>query len=112
VKLTGLRGCELNVDGLVATEGNDAVHADGEKAARFASAEAMRWLEWGARSYENFTLGLAVLCAVAVVRSAPIPRPIAYLMGLSGLLYVVQGWLAGSEGFPKHTCSQSSSPKF
>jgi len=64
----------------------------------------MRWLEWGARSYENFTLGLAVLLAAAVVRTAPIPRAITYLMALSGLTYLVQGWLAGAEGFtPTHT---------
>jgi hypothetical protein len=73
---------------------------DAEKAARFASAEAIRWLEWGARSYENFALGLAVLLfAAAVVPTAWVPRPIAYLMGLSGLTYLVQGWVAGSEGF-------------
>src|SRR3954463_11540482 len=28
-----------------------------EKAAPFAGAEAMRWLEWGARSYRDFALG-------------------------------------------------------
>jgi hypothetical protein len=28
-----------------------------------------------------------------------ISRPIAYLMGLSGLTYLVQGWVVGSEGF-------------
>jgi hypothetical protein len=57
------------------------------------------------RSYENFALGLAVLLfAVALVRTAWIPRPIAYLMGLSGLTYLVQGWVAGSEGFSEtHT---------
>jgi hypothetical protein len=33
-----------------------------------------------------------------------VPRPIAYLMGLSGLTYLVQGWVVGSEGFsPTHT---------
>ena len=73
---------------------------DHEKAARFASAEAIRWLEWGVRSYQDFALGLALLLfAAAVVRAAWIPRPIAYLMGLSGLTYWVQGWVAGSEGF-------------
>ena len=73
---------------------------DAEKAARFASAEAMRWLEWGVRSYQDFALGLALLLfAAAVVRTAGVPRPIAYLMGLSGLTYLVQGWVVGSEGF-------------
>jgi len=71
-----------------------------EKAARFASAEAIRWLEWGMRSYQNFALGLAVLLfAAAVARAAWIPRPIAPLMALAGLAYLVQGWVVGSEGF-------------
>src|SRR5919108_386426 len=76
-----------------------------EKAARFASAEATRWLEWGVRSYQDFALGLALLLfAAAVVRTACVPRPIAYLMGLSGVTYLVQGWVLGSEGFsPTHT---------
>ena len=30
---------------------------DAEKAARFASAETIRWLEWGVRSYQNIVLG-------------------------------------------------------
>jgi heme A synthase len=78
---------------------------EAEKPARFATAEAVRWLEWGFRSYTDFALGLAViLLAVAVARTARIPRPIAYLMGLSGLTYLTQGWLAGSEGFSQpHT---------
>lgn len=101
-----LYGFVLAVDGVAlkqaVTAWLDAPEA--EKAARFAAAEAMRWLEWGARSYENFTLGLAVLLAATVVRTAPIPRPIAHLMALSGLVYLVQGWLAGAAGFsPRHT---------
>ena len=77
---------------------------EADKAARFASAEMMRWLEWGTRSYENFTLGLAVLLAAAIVRRALLPRSIAYVMGLAALTYVVQGWFAGVEGFsPTHT---------
>lgn len=73
---------------------------DAEKAGRFASAESIRWLEWGVRSYHDIALGIAVLLfATAVTRTAWIPRPIAYLMGLSGLAYLVQGWVVGSEGF-------------
>lgn len=72
----------------------------GDKPARFASAEAMRWLEWGMRSYANFTLGLAVLLlAAAVLRTAGIPRPMAFVMALAGLSYLIQGWVGGSEGF-------------
>jgi hypothetical protein len=90
------------VDGVGNKQVDDAwVSAPGaEKAARFASAEAMRWLEWGVRSYLDFALGLALLLfAAAVVWAAGVPRPIAYLMGLSGLTYLVQGWVVGSEGF-------------
>jgi hypothetical protein len=73
---------------------------DAEKSARFATAEAMRWLEWGVRSYQDFALGLALLLlAAAVARTASLSRPIAYLMGLSSLTYLVQGWVIGAEGF-------------
>lgn len=73
---------------------------EAEKAARFASAEAVRWIEWGLRSYQNFALGITLLLfAVAVGRTAWLPRPIAFLMGLSGITYLVQGWIVGSEGF-------------
>lgn len=73
-----------------------------EKAARFASAEAIRWIEWGMRSYQNFALGLALLLlAIVVARAARIPRPITYLVALSGLAYLLQGWVVGSEGFSR-----------
>lgn len=73
---------------------------DAEKAARFASAETVRWLEWGVRSYQDIAQGLAlVLIAAAVGRTAREARPAAYLMGLSGLVYLAQGWVAASEGF-------------
>ncbi len=101
-----LYGAVLAVDGVALKQAVNAWASapDAEKAARFASAETIRWLEWGMRSYQNFVLGLAViLFAAAVARTAWIPRPIAYLMGLSGLAYFVQGWTAGSEGFsPTH----------
>src|SRR5919197_4449131 len=73
---------------------------DAEKAARFASAEAIRWIEWGMRSYQAFALGLALLLfAAAVVRVTWVPRPIGYLMGLAGLAFLAQGWVVGTEGF-------------
>jgi hypothetical protein len=71
-----------------------------EQAVRFASAEAIRWLEWGTKSYWSFMQGLAlVLFALVIVWTARVPRPIGYLMGLSGLAFFVDGWLLGSEGF-------------
>ena len=36
-----------------------------------------------------------------MLRTAWVPQPIAYLMGLSGLTYVMQGWVVGSEGFSR-----------
>ena len=102
-----LYGGVLAVDGVALKQAVNtwASAPEAEKAARFATAEAIRWLEWGMRSYQNFALGLAVLLlAAAVVRTAWVPRPIAYLMGLSGLTYLVQGWVAGTEGFSRtHT---------
>lgn len=77
-----LYGVLQAVDGVGNKQVDEAwVAAPGaEKAARFASAEAMRWLEWGVRSYFDFALGLALLLlAAAVVRTAGAPRPIAYL---------------------------------
>jgi hypothetical protein len=101
-----LYGVVMAVDGVALKQAVSAwaTAPDAEKAARFAAAETMRWLEWGARSNESFTLGIAVLFGAAVVRTASVSRPIAYLMGLSGLTYLVQGWLAGAEGFSqRHT---------
>lgn len=106
VTTLALYGVVLAVDGVALKQAVNAWASapEAEKAARFASAEAIRWLEWGTRSYENFTLGLTVLLfAVAVARTAWVP-PIAYLMGLSGLTYLVQGWVAGTDGFSQtHT---------
>jgi len=76
-----------------------------EKALRFANAETIRWLEWGVRSYQNFALGIALLLSgLAVVRTVSLPRGIGYLIGLSGLVYLAQGWIGETEGFSqKHT---------
>jgi hypothetical protein len=97
-----LYGVLQAVDGIANKQAVDAwvSAADAEKAARFASAEAIRWLEWGVRSYQNVTLGLALLLfAAAVIRTPRIARPLGYLMGLSGVSYLVQGWVVGAQGF-------------
>ena len=99
-----LYGALQAVDGVALKHAVDAWAAapDAEKAARFASAEAIRWLEEGMRSYQNFVLGLAlVLLATAVGRAAGIPRAMAALMGLSGLAYLAQGWVVGAQGFSR-----------
>jgi hypothetical protein len=102
VAALALYGALQAVDG-VANKQADAAWVsapDAEKAARFASAEAIRWIEWGLRSYQNYAVGLAVLLfAIAVVRTAWVPRLIAVLMALAGLTYLAQGWIVGSEGF-------------
>ncbi len=102
-----LYGVLQAVDGVALKQAVNAwaVAPEGERAARFATAEVIRWLEWGLRSYQNFALGLALLLfATAVARTAWVPRPAGLLMGLSGLTYLVQGWVAGTEGFSEtHT---------
>lgn len=76
--------------------------ADSDKAARFASAEAMRWLEWGMRSYHDYSLGVAlVLFAVTagVLYRGAVPRGVAWLIGATGVVYLAQGWVVGQDGF-------------
>ena len=73
---------------------------EAEKAARFANAETVRWLEWGVRSYQSFALGIAfALFGAMLARSESLPRPVGYLMGLAGIAYVAQGWVLGTQGF-------------
>jgi hypothetical protein len=98
----GLYAVLQAVDGVALKQAVDAwVRApDAEKAARFASAEGIRWLEWATRSYQSFMLGIAfLLVGAAIVAIARPARAIGYLMGLSGLAYITQGWILGSEGF-------------
>ncbi|UTT68046.1 DUF4386 family protein [Arthrobacter sp. DNA4] len=90
------------VDGVALKQAVDAWTAapEPEKAARFATAEGIRWLEWGMRSYQNFLLGAAlVLWGVVVAAAREVSRMIGYLMALSGLAYLVQGWIIGISGF-------------
>lgn len=95
------------VDGVALKQAVDAWTSapDTEKAMRFANAETIRWLEWGIRSYQNFALGIALLLSGhTVVRTAAVPRGIGYLIGLSGLVYLAQGWIGETEGFSqRHT---------
>jgi hypothetical protein len=97
-----LYGVLQAVDGVALKQAVDALATapDAEKPARFASAEAIRWLEWGTRSYHSYVFGLALVLFGAVIAwTARAPRPVGYLMALSGLAYLVQGWILGSEGF-------------
>ena len=97
-----LAGVVYAVDGVTLKQAVDAwVSAPAaEQAARFASAEAIRWLEWGTRSYYNFMFGLTlVLFATTIVWTASITRLIGYVMGVIGLAFIVQGWFDGTVGF-------------
>ena len=90
------------VDGVALKQVVDAwINApEAERVARFASAEAIRWLEWSLRSYQSFALGVTfILYALVIVRTARFARMIGCLMGLSGLAYIAQGWVTGYEGF-------------
>ncbi len=94
--------------GVQAVDGVANKHADvawanapaADKAARFASAEVIRWLEWGMRSYHDYTLGFALLLiGAAVALTDRLPHAIGYVMALSGVAYLLQGWVVGVEGF-------------
>ncbi|GER22993.1 hypothetical protein NCCP1664_14890 [Zafaria cholistanensis] len=98
----GLYAVLQAVDGVALKQAVDAWTAapEAQKAARFVGAETTRWLEWGTRSYQCFVFGLAlILLGSALAWAAKLPRALGYLMGLSGLAYIVQGWVLGSEGF-------------
>ena len=84
------------VDGVALKQAVNAWASAGnsDKAIRFASAETLRWLEWAVRSYQSYVFGLSLIlfgAAIAVV-AGRVPRPIGYLMALSGLCYLAQGW--------------------
>jgi hypothetical protein len=66
----------------------------------FDSVEAIRWLEWGTKSYGPFMYEITlVLFGILIGSTSKIPRPIGYLMGLYGVTYFWSGWIVGTEGF-------------
>lgn len=97
-----LAGVLYALDGVANKQAVDAwVSAPAaEKATRFASAQTLRWLEMGFTSYHDLMFGLAlVLFAMVIVWTARVPRPIGALMGMSGLAFIIWGWLVGTQGF-------------
>ena len=97
-----LYGVLQAVDGIALKHAVDAwANApEAQKATRFASAETVRWLEWGANSYQIFMFALAlILLATVIVGTARVPRAIGYLMGLAAIPNLVQSWVVGNEGF-------------
>ena len=68
--------------------------------ARFAVAEGIRWLEWGVRSYHSFVFGLALVAiGASVVLGNRLSKVFGYLLAASGVAYLIQGWVVGTEGF-------------
>jgi hypothetical protein len=97
-----LYGALQAVDGVALKHAVDAwVNAPkAEKATHFASAETVRWLEWGMNGYQLFTFALAlILLATVIVGTARVPRAIGYLMGLAAIPMLVQSQVVGTEGF-------------
>lgn len=90
------------VDGVALKQAVDAWAAapEADKAARFGSAETVRWLEWAVRSYQSFLLGTAfVLFGTVIAWTGVVSRGLGYLMALSGAAYLAQGWVLGAGGF-------------
>ena len=97
-----LYGVLQAVDGVALKHAVDAwANApEAEKATRFASAETVRWLEWGMNGYQLFTFALTlILLATVIVGTARVPRAIGYLMGLAAIPMLVQSWVVTTEGF-------------
>lgn len=97
-----LTAVRFAVDGVVLKRTVDAwvIAPEADKAARFANAETVRWLEEAAISYQGIMLGLTlILLAVLIVWTARVPWPIGLLFGLGGAGYLVAGWIVGVAGF-------------
>src|SRR5512135_2996294 len=95
-------GIQYAVDGVALKQAVDAWASApmAEQAARFASAQSIRWLEWGVSAYADMLMGLAlVLLGIAIAGSARISRLVGILMGLAGLGFIAKGWVISTVGF-------------
>lgn len=101
VAALALYGALQAVDGVALKQTVNAWAAatDAEKVARFASAESIRWLEWGMRSYQDYGTGLALILLATVLKRAGLGNLLAVLIASSGLALLAQGWIAGADGF-------------
>ena len=96
-----LTAVRFAVDGVVLKRAVDTWVAapDVEKAARFANAETVRWLEEATTSYQSFVLGFTlILLAALIVWTGRAPRPVGYILGVSGVAYLGAGWIVGAAG--------------
>jgi Domain of unknown function (DUF4386) len=89
------------LDGVALKQAVDAwVAASGpEKATRFATAEAVRWLEWGFQSYFRLLFGLTLIpLGVAIASSRLIASWLGVLLVVAGLLSLAIGVSVGYAG--------------
>jgi hypothetical protein len=105
------------VDGVGLKQATDAwVSAPPEEqSAYYAVVQGLRGIEWGMRSYVDFTTGFAlIVLAVVIAITARIPRLIAIIVGLAGLAYIVQGYGygAGYTSISEHFVLSSSNYQF
>jgi uncharacterized membrane protein len=92
----------MAVDGIALKRAVDAWVAApaAQKEARFAAAETVRWLEWGANSFFQILFGLTItLFGLAIARNGIIWRFLGWIAGVAGLGLIVGGVLTGRNGF-------------
>ncbi len=92
----------MAVDGVALKNAVDAWAAapEQERAARFAAAEVVRWLEWGANSFFQILLGSTlVLSGVAISRTALARRWLGWVAVAAGVCLIAGGVLVGHSGF-------------
>ena len=105
VATVALIAVNMAVDGVALKGAVDAwARAEAEdRAARFAAAEVIRWLEWGVNSFFTVLLGLTVLVfAAALLRCAHLgtrARLAGVCGALAGVLLVLNGFVVGARGF-------------
>lgn len=99
VAALALNGALYAVDGVALKQAVDAWVSTSvsHQSAFFAVVQGIRGVEWGMRSYVDFTTGLTlVLFGIVIASTTRIPRPIGYIMGMSGLVYIAQGYGYGT----------------
>ncbi|HET7397544.1 MAG TPA: hypothetical protein VFJ94_03385 [Intrasporangium sp.] len=95
----------MAVDGIALKRAVDAWAAalPEDRASRFATTEAVRWLEWGVNSFFTILLGLTLLMfAAALLRSGHLGSRVrlAGVAGaLAGGLLILNGLAVGAHGF-------------
>jgi hypothetical protein len=99
VAALALNGTLYAVDGVALKQAVDTWVSTpaSQQHAFFAVVQGIRGIEWGLRSYVDFASGLSlVLLASVIASTARVPRVIGYIMGLSGLAYIAQGYGYGA----------------